>query len=71
MHFEKGDILITNGGSEALQITMNCILDDGDEILIPEPFYPNYIIHLPILFVPERFSLPLCVFPYPCVFSCL
>ena len=21
---------------------MNCILDDGDEILIPEPFYPNY-----------------------------
>ena len=42
MHFETGDILITNGGSEALQITMNCILDDGDEILIPEPFYPNY-----------------------------
>ena len=42
MHFEPGDILITNGGSEALQIAMNCILDDGDEILIPEPFYPNY-----------------------------
>ena len=42
MHFETGDILITNGGSEALQIAMNCILDDGDEILIPEPFYPNY-----------------------------
>ena len=42
MHFDAGDILITNGGSEALQITMNCILDDGDEILIPEPFYPNY-----------------------------
>ena len=34
MHFDAGDILITNGGSEALQITMNCILDDGDEILI-------------------------------------
>ena len=42
MHFDAGDILITNGGSEALQITMNCILDDGDEIIIPEPFYPNY-----------------------------
>ena len=42
MHFAAEDILITNGGSEALQITMNCILDDGDEILIPEPFYPNY-----------------------------
>ena len=34
MHFDAGDILITNGGSEALQIAMNCILDDGDEILI-------------------------------------
>ncbi len=42
MHFAPADILITNGGSEALQIAMNCILDDGDEILIPEPFYPNY-----------------------------
>ena len=42
MHFDTGDILITNGGSEALQIAFNCILDDGDEVLIPEPFYPNY-----------------------------
>ena len=42
MHYTAEEILITTGGSEALQITMNCILDDGDEILIPEPFYPNY-----------------------------
>lgn len=42
IHFEKDEIQITNGGSEALQIVLNCILDDGDEILIPEPFYPNY-----------------------------
>lgn len=40
--FEEGDILVTSGGSEALQIVLNCILDDGDEIIIPEPFYPNY-----------------------------
>ena len=39
---ELGDILATFGGSEALQLTAACILDDGDEILIPEPFYPNY-----------------------------
>ena len=39
---ERKDILITNGGSEALQMTLASILDDGDEILIPEPFYPNY-----------------------------
>ena len=42
IHFEKDEILITVGGSEALQIVLQCILDDGDEILIPEPFYPNY-----------------------------
>ena len=42
MHFEKSEILVTTGGSEALSITLQCILDDGDEILIPEPFYPNY-----------------------------
>ena len=42
MPFQKDEILITTGGSEALSIILNCILDDGDEILIPEPFYPNY-----------------------------
>ena len=39
---DAGNVLITTGGSEALQIACNCILDDGDEIIIPEPFYPNY-----------------------------
>ena len=39
---ERGEIFATTGGSEALQMTMAAILDDGDEIVIPEPFYPNY-----------------------------
>lgn len=38
----RSDILVATGGSEALQMTMACLLDDGDEIIIPEPFYPNY-----------------------------
>ena len=42
IELETGDILATNGGSEALQMVLQCILDEGDEILIPEPFYPNY-----------------------------
>ena len=42
MHFGKDEIYITAGGSEALLMVMNAILDDGDEILIPEPYYPNY-----------------------------
>jgi len=39
---EEGDVLVTTGGSEALQILFNCLLDEGDEVIIPEPFYPNY-----------------------------
>ncbi len=42
VELDEGDVLITTGGSEALQIALNCILDEGDEIVIPEPFYPNY-----------------------------
>ena len=38
----RDDILATYGGSEALQIVMSCILEEGDEVLVPEPFYPNY-----------------------------
>lgn len=36
------DILATYGGSEALQILLACLLEDGDEVLVPEPYYPNY-----------------------------
>ena len=36
------DLLITTGGSEALLFALNSCLDDGDEIIIPEPFYANY-----------------------------
>ena len=42
MHFDESEILITTGGSEALCFALQAILDDDDEILIPEPFYPNY-----------------------------
>lgn len=40
--FDEEDILITNGGSEALTFTTIAICDPGDEILVPEPFYTNY-----------------------------
>ena len=42
IHYEENDILITTGGSEALQMLMLSILDPGSEVIIPEPFYPNY-----------------------------
>ncbi len=40
--FDKDDILITNGGSEAISFCAIAICDPGDEILVPEPFYTNY-----------------------------
>lgn len=36
------DVIITTGGSEALLFAMGTCLDQGDEIIIPEPFYANY-----------------------------
>lgn len=40
--FDEDEVLITNGGSEALTFTTIAICDPGDEILVPEPFYTNY-----------------------------
>ena len=42
VELDRDDVLITTGGSEGLQMLMAAILDDGDEIIVPEPFYPNY-----------------------------
>lgn len=38
----KEDIIVTTGGSEALLFAFGTIMDIGDEIIIPEPFYANY-----------------------------
>jgi len=35
-------IIVTTGGSEALNFVMGSICDQGDEVIIPEPFYANY-----------------------------
>ncbi|WP_369047653.1 pyridoxal phosphate-dependent aminotransferase [Tenacibaculum sp. UWU-22] len=35
-------IIVTTGGSEALFFTFGSIMDNGDEVIIPEPFYANY-----------------------------
>jgi len=37
------DIIVTTGGSEALLIAFQTCLNPGDEIIIPEPFYANYL----------------------------
>ncbi|HIZ08703.1 MAG TPA: aminotransferase class I/II-fold pyridoxal phosphate-dependent enzyme [Candidatus Eubacterium avistercoris] len=37
------EILVTVGGSEAIDIAMRAMLDPGDEVLIPQPSYVSYV----------------------------
>lgn len=37
------DIIITSGGSEAVLFAFMACLDPGDEIIVPEPSYANYM----------------------------
>lgn len=39
------EIVATAGGSEALLIALFTILEEGSEVIIPEPFYPNYFTY--------------------------
>ncbi len=64
---EPSDILVTVGGSEAITIAMQTCINDGDEIIIPEPFYANYngfacmsnVVVKPILsHIENGFALP-------------
>ncbi len=42
ININENDIIITTGGSEAIEIAMMTCFNAGDEIIIPEPFYANY-----------------------------
>ena len=35
-------ILVTVGGSEAIDLCMSALIDDGDEVLLPEPLFVSY-----------------------------
>ena len=40
LHYDyKHEVLVTVGGSEAIDIAMRAMLDPGDEVLIPQPSY--------------------------------
>ena len=39
---QTDEIIVTTGGSEALLFTFGSAMDEGDEVIIPEPFYANY-----------------------------
>lgn len=39
----KEEVMVTVGGSEAIDLAMRVILTPGDEVLIPEPCYVSYL----------------------------
>ncbi len=42
VNLSRDDVLITTGGSEALMLVLMSILDPYTEVIVPEPYYPNY-----------------------------
>ena len=67
IEIDADNIIITTGGSEALLFTFGSIMDLGDEVIIPEPFYANYngfsiaqgVTVIPVLSeIGSNFSLP-------------
>lgn len=64
---DASDIIITTGGSEAVNFAFMACLDPGDEILVPEPAYANYtafaisagaIVKPIVSSIEEGFALP-------------
>ena len=44
LHYDpKSEMMMTVGGSEAIDIGLRAMLDPGDEVIIPEPSYVSYV----------------------------
>lgn len=39
----KSEVMVTVGGSEAIDVALRAMLDPGDEVLIPQPSYVSYV----------------------------
>jgi len=54
------DVLITNGVSEGLDMVISSIVEEGDEVLLPGPYYPPYASYVRLHGgVPVEFSVDL------------
>jgi len=40
------NVLVTNGVSEGLDMIMSSIVEEGDEVLLPGPYYPPYASYI-------------------------
>jgi aspartate aminotransferase/aminotransferase len=42
LHYAADEIVIAQGGGQAVSVTFSALLDAGDEALVPDPAWPNY-----------------------------
>lgn len=43
LDYQVSDVLVTIGGSEAIDMALRAMVDEGDEVLVPEPCYVSYV----------------------------
>ena len=43
LSYEENQVLVTIGGSEAIDVGLRAMVDPGDQVLIPEPSYVSYL----------------------------
>ncbi|MBI3638982.1 MAG: aminotransferase class I/II-fold pyridoxal phosphate-dependent enzyme [Thaumarchaeota archaeon] len=56
----EDDIIVTNGVSEGLEMLMASIVETGDEVLIPGPYYPPYASYVRLFGgIPVEFAVDL------------
>jgi aspartate/methionine/tyrosine aminotransferase len=45
VELESAQIVITHGGQGGLVAAMRTLVDIGDQVLVPEPHFPEYVVH--------------------------
>jgi len=60
LSIDADDVLVTNGVSEGLDMVMSSIVEEGDEVLLPGPYYPPYASYIRLHGgIPIEFSVDL------------
>jgi len=60
LSIDKDDVLVTNGVSEGLDMVISSIIEEGDEVLLPGPYYPPYASYVKLRGgIPVEFAVDL------------
>ncbi len=42
VHYEPNEIVVASGAKHSIYIALNCLLDEGDEVIVPAPYWVTY-----------------------------